>query len=58
MEYAMPIKAKYKVGGKAAKHEYRTRTGPNCCTGNCAAKGPKKQYPYYPTRYQRKYSKG
>lgn len=30
-------KKKHRVGGKAARHGYRTRTGPNCCNGNCAA---------------------
>lgn len=29
-------KAKYKVGGKAPKHGYRTRTGPGCCNGGCS----------------------
>jgi hypothetical protein len=38
MAIEMKSKAKHRVvGNKAPKHAYRTRTGPNCCNGNCAA---------------------
>lgn len=38
MEITIKSKAKYRVGGKAAKHGYRTRTGPGCCNGGCSKK--------------------
>lgn len=41
MEITIKSKKKYRTNSKAAKHTYRTRTGPNCCTVNCAAHPPK-----------------
>lgn len=39
----IPSKQKHRTGGKAARHSYRTRTGPHCCTKACCKK---RQLPY------------
>jgi len=53
-EIEFPLKKKHITRTRAAKHTYRTRTGPNCCTANCPAKGPEKKYPYYNNRTRKR----
>lgn len=38
MEITIKSKKKHRIGGKAPKHGYRTRTGPGCCNGGCSKK--------------------
>lgn len=43
MVYAY-CKEKYRVKRDAKKCKYRSRTGPRCCSTNCAASGNKKDW--------------
>lgn len=45
MEY--PLKLKYRIGGWLKKTKYRSRTGPGCCTANCAAESKNRRRKRY-----------